>query len=129
MARKLTTTQRQLATDVLELSTLRAALVKQLAEIELFQQQAIAHAEQNGVRQRLLSVLADLSPGRISQVVKTADPSSKPLQAQRREWRRAIDSPQERLVAFTMPATEGDRLASLARIEALNDTNPGPLNG
>lgn len=73
MAKKLTPLHVTLSATVWQLAERRAALAKQLAEIDGLHRQAIAMAGAYGVPQTLLSTISDLSPTRISHIIGATD--------------------------------------------------------
>ncbi|MEO7016723.1 MAG: hypothetical protein ABI130_16310 [Leifsonia sp.] len=68
MRKQLTSDQRSLAEDVLELALTRQAIAAQLGEIDQLYRQAIALAAQYGVKQTLIADLAGISAPRVSQI-------------------------------------------------------------
>lgn len=106
MARSLTAQQESLAGRVWQLSDHKAALLRQLAEVELAQHQAIVVAEQHGVRQVRLAQLAGITRARVSQIVAATEMPDEPTQVLDERWHRMLEWPQ-------------DHLASVAKITTL----------
>ncbi|WP_113718959.1 hypothetical protein [Arthrobacter dokdonensis] len=110
MVRKLTEDQESLAHYAWALARHRAALAKQLADVEEYERQAVALAARYGVRQTLLAAVTGRSPGRISQVV--AATNTEPLgtlEEARGPWSTALEHPQDHLTARSRPATAAER--------------------
>ncbi|WP_427019404.1 hypothetical protein ACQCSX_22185 (plasmid) [Pseudarthrobacter sp. P1] len=102
MAKKLTQDQEALASYVWMLSRHRAALARQLADVEQFERDAVAAAGQFGVKQALLATLAGRSPGRISQII-SATPTDFDAAPQdiREQWRQALENPAGHLERYS----------------------------
>lgn len=97
MARALTEQQQSLALKVWELSDHRAALLRQVAEVEAAQHQAIALAELHGVRQVRLAELAGVTRARVSQIVGATDAPDEPIAELEQRWYKMLEWPQDHL--------------------------------
>lgn len=127
MAGKLTEDQESLAYYAWALARHRAALAKQLAEVEGYERQAVALAAQYGVRQKLLATVTGRSPGRISQVIAATDTESLgTLQDARGPWFEALEHPQDHLAAKSRHATQAERDAWNTNHELVHGS-PGTL--
>lgn len=99
MTRSLTAQQQSLAGRVWELSDHRTALLRQLAEVELAQHQAIVVAEQHGVRQVRLAQLAGVTRARVSQIVAATDVPGESIQTLDERWHKMLEWPQDHLAS------------------------------
>lgn len=97
MTRSLTAQQKSLAGRVWELSDHKAALLRQLAEVELAQYQAIAVAEQHGVRQARLAELAGVTRARVSQIVAATEVPDELIQVLDERWYKMLEWPRDHL--------------------------------
>ncbi|CAN5210692.1 hypothetical protein BH11ACT2_BH11ACT2_01530 [soil metagenome] len=126
MARSLTAQQESLAGKVWQLSDHRAALLRQLAEVELAQHQAIVVAEQHGVRQVRLAQLAGVTRARVSQIVAATDMPDEPTQVLDERWHRMLEWPQDHLASVAKITTVAARDEWNRRYELVHGS-PGNL--
>jgi len=126
MARTLTAQQKSLAGRVWELSDHRAALLRQLAEVELAQHQAIAVAEQHGVRQVRLAQLAGVTRARVSQIVAATEVPDESICDLNERWHKMLEWPQDHLAALAKITTASARDEWNYRYELVHGS-PGNL--
>ena len=105
MARSLTAQQESLAGRVWELSDHRAALLRQLADVELAQHQAIILAERHGVRQVRLAQLAGVTRARVSQIVAATEMPDESIRVLDERWHRMLERPQDHLASVAKITT------------------------
>lgn len=105
MMRVLTEDQEKFASYAWMLARHRAALAKQLAEVDSYMREAVRLAEQHGVRQKTLAALTGLTPARISQIAHTATPNNETTLEKLSTWRVALDDPQEHLAQLSKRST------------------------
>jgi len=91
MKRPHTSVQSELAGMVWQLSDQRTALLKQVAEVEAYQHDAIALTEQHGVRQTTLAKLAGVSRQRISQIVSETEIPTQTITELQSVWARDLE--------------------------------------
>jgi hypothetical protein len=109
MRRTLTTLQEQLASKVWQLSDHRAALLRQVAEIEAYQRDAIVLAEQHGVRQAMMATLAGVTPQRISQIMAETPLPKESVEALNQRWHQDLEWPQDHLARVSNITTVTER--------------------
>lgn len=113
MRRILTEDQERLAAYAWMLAQHRAALAKQLAEVEEFEREAIRAAALYGVRKMDLATLTARSRGRISQIIGEVPPFvGKSMLNTTEPWRKALDEPQEHLERLSKKFTTAETIAS-----------------
>ena len=106
MARVLTEDQEKFAFYAWALAQHRAALVKQLDEVNGLTREAVRLAERYGVRQKTLAELTGYTPARISQIVNDGTPTTgKTMLDTVSTWRAAIEEPQEHLARLGRKST------------------------
>jgi len=105
MARSLTAQQESLSGRVWQLSDHKAALLRQLAEVELAQHQAIVVAEQHGVRQVRLAQLAGVTRARVSQIVSSTEVPEESIRGLDERWHRMLEWPQDHLASVAKITT------------------------
>ena len=126
MARALTAQQESLAGRVWELSDHRAALLRQIAEVEGAQHQAIALAELHGVRQVRLARLAGVTRARVSQIVAGTEVPEESIEALEQRWSTMLEQPAYHLRAVRAITTVEARDEWNRRFELVHGT-PGNL--
>jgi hypothetical protein len=126
MRRTLTTLQQQLALKVWELSDHRAALLRQVAEIDAYQRDAIRLAEQHGVRQAMIAMLAGVTPQRISQIVAETPLPEESIETLGRAWHKDLEWSQDHLARVAMITTQAERDVWNQRYELVHG-RPGNL--
>jgi hypothetical protein len=106
MLRVLTEDQEKFASYAWMLARHRAALAKQLAEVDGYLREAVRLAEQHGVRQKTLAVLTNFTPARISQIVNDDTPNTDTTMLETVTlWRAAIEEPQAHLARLSKKST------------------------
>lgn len=126
MARSLTAQQKSFAGRVWELSDHRAALLRQLAEVELAQHQAIVVAEQHGIRQVRLAQLAGVTRARISQIVAATEVPDESIRVLDERWHKMLEWPQDHLASVAKITTTAGRDQWNQRFELVHGS-PGNL--
>jgi len=126
MKRPPTSLQSALAGVVWQLSDQRAALLKQVAEIEAYQHDAIALAEQHGVRQTVLAELAGVSRQRISQIVAETEIPTQNVTELQSLWSHALEWSDDQLKRLASVTTDTERDTWNARFELVHG-RPGTL--
>jgi len=126
MRRTLTTLQQQLALKVWELSDHRAALLRQVAEIDAYQRAAISMAEQHGVRQAMIATLAGVTPQRISQIVAETPLPEESIETLGPAWHKDLEWPQDHLTRVAKITTQDERNLWNQRYELIHG-RPGNL--
>lgn len=115
-----------LAVQAWQASGAVAAVAAQLAELRSLQRAAIAVAARAGVRQRVLAFLADLSPGRVSQIVAEERGRQVDVAAVRDALNTWAEWPGDRLKELQAVCTEDEREAWNRKYE-LAHGRPGSL--
>ena len=126
MRRTLTTPQQQLALKVWELSDHRAALLRQVAEIDAYQREAISLAELHGIRQAMIATLAGVAPQRISQIVADTPLPNESIETLGRAWHKDLEWPQDHLTRVAKITTQAERDLWNQRYELIHG-RPGNL--
>lgn len=126
MGRTLTAQQESLAGRVWELSDHRAALLRQLADVELAQHQSIALAEQHGVRQVRLAQLAGVTRARVSQIVAATEIPDESIRVLDERWHKMLEWPQDHLASVAKITTAVGRDEWNLRYELVHGS-PGSL--
>ena len=126
MRRTLTALQEQLASKVWQLSDHRAALLRQVAEIDAYQRDAIVLAEQHGVRQAMMATLAGVTPQRISQIVAETPLPTEFVEELAQRWYKDLEWPQDHLARVSKITTVVERDLWNLRFELIHG-RPGEL--
>jgi len=111
---------------VWQLSDKRTALLKQVAEIEAYQHDAIVLAEQHGVRQTVLAELAGVSRQRISQIVSETEIPEQSVTELQALWARDLGWSGDQLERLASITTDADRDIWNERFELVHG-RPGTL--
>lgn len=111
---------------VWQLSDHRAALLRQLAEIDAYQRDAIVSAEQHGVRQAMMATLVGVTPQRISQIVAETPLPEESVETLDRRWHKDLKSPRGHVARASKITTVVERDLWNLRYELVHG-RPGRL--